>query len=71
MSDIPTSILSEEPKPLHEEPARKSEKFVSLRDVLVERGNFWQDKGKKVDNIWEREEEIPEEEIHISDGMLV
>jgi hypothetical protein len=72
MSDIPNSIIEpEKTLPHDEEPVRKSEKFVSLRDVLVERGNFWQDKNKKVENIWERDQEIPEEEIHIKDGMLV
>ncbi len=44
---------------------------MSLRDVLVERGNFWQDKSKKVENIWDRDPNMPEEEIMIHDGMLV
>ena len=47
MTDIPISALSEQSLPTTEESTRKNEKFVSLRDVLVERGNFWQDKSKK------------------------
>ncbi len=72
MSDIPLSVLSEEvPAQEDQEPVRKNEKFVSLRDVLVERGNFWQDKSKKVENIWERDPNMPEEEMIIHDDMVV
>jgi len=70
MSDIPVSILSED-SPEIEEPVRKNDKFVSLRDVLIERGNFWQDKSKKVENIWERDPNMPEEEMVINDTMVV
>lgn len=69
MSDIPSSILSEEPVEIKESP-RKNDKLVSLRDVLMERGNFWQDK-KKVENIWDRDPNMPEEEMIISDTMVV
>ncbi len=70
VSDIPTSVLSEE-SPAMEEPIRKADKLVSLRDVLIERGNFWQDKSKKVENIWERDPNMPEEEMIIHDDMVV
>ena len=69
MSDIPASVL-EETKPV-EEPVRKNKKLVSLRDVLVERGNFWEENNKKSKNIWERTTEIPEEEIAIDKNTLV
>jgi len=69
MSDIPASVLEEEaPK---EEPVRKNKKLMSLRDVLVERGNFWEDNNKKSKNIWERDTEMPEEEMIINDSTLV
>lgn len=72
MSDIPESVLSQEIPRQEELPVRKSEKFTSLRDVLIERGNFWQDKSKKVENIWDRDGvEMPEEEILIHDDMVV
>ncbi len=72
LEDIPMSVLSEA-VPIVPENARKSEKFVSLRDVLVERGNFWQDKdkNKKVENIWEQNPNMPAEEMIIDSNMLV
>lgn len=72
LEDIPMSVLSEA-VPIVPENARKSEKFVSLRDVLVERGNFWQDKdkNKKVENIWEQNPNMPAEEMIIDGNMLV
>gem|GEM_PF-3007839 len=70
MSDIPESVLLEETNTTIVS-ERRSEKFVSLRDVLVERGNFWQDKNKKVENIWERDPNMPEEAMIINDTMVV
>jgi DNA segregation ATPase FtsK/SpoIIIE-like protein len=69
MNDIPTTVLSDiPPEPA---PERKNKKLVSLRDVLVERGNFWQDKSKEVKNIWERDPNMPEEMMMINDNTLV
>jgi len=71
MSDIPESVLTQETLK-NEEPTRKNEKLVSLRDVLIERGNFWQDNQiPKVENIWERDFNMPEEELAINDTMVV
>jgi hypothetical protein len=68
LSDIPESILKERPT---ENLVRKNKKFMSLRDVLVERGNFWEEKSKKSKNIWERNIEMPEEEMVIDHNTLV
>jgi len=69
MNDIPTTVLTDvSPEPT---PERKNKKLVSLRDVLVERGNFWQDKNKEVKNIWERDPNMPEEMMMINDNTLV
>ncbi len=51
---------------------RKSSQFSSLKDVLRERGNFWEEKQQKtVNNIWQRDTELPEDEIIITNDMVV
>ncbi len=70
LDDTPAPVLQEDIEP-KEEPIRKNKKLISLRDVLVERGNFWEENSKRSRNIWERDTEMPEEEMIIDGNTLV
>lgn len=72
VEDIPYDYPIEEAPLPPEKPARQSHHFSSLKDVLRERGNFWEEKQQKtVGNIWHRETELPEDMITLTDDMVV
>lgn len=74
MSDIPLSAIDTSIQQNTPEETRKNDKLVSLRDVLVERGNFWQDTAQKIPpkkHLWEEEYTLPEDEIIIDKNTLV